>query len=80
MTINDKTRDEKLQCNINRKAAKVSPLLSRKADKYEYLTKEEIQPSNQRQTIEQAKFVYSPQKSLLKKTKQKQLNIKEKTK
>ena len=27
---------------------------------YEYLTEEEILPSNQKQTIEQAKFTYSP--------------------
>ena len=47
-------------------------------DKYEYLTDEEILPSNQKQIIEQAKFTYSP----LEKTfeKQKQLNIKEKNK
>ena len=29
-------------------------------DKYEYLSGEEILPSNQQQTIEQAKFTYSP--------------------
>ena len=33
---------------------------SGKIDKYEYLTGEEILPSNQRQIIEQAKFAYSP--------------------
>ena len=31
-----------------------------KKDKYEYLTGEEMLPSNQRQIIEQAKFAYSP--------------------
>ena len=31
-----------------------------KIDKYEYLTKEEIFPFNQRQIIEQPKFAYSP--------------------
>ena len=31
-----------------------------KIDKYEYLTGEEIFPSNQQQIIEQAKFTYSP--------------------
>ena len=31
-----------------------------KIDEYEYLTGEEILPSNQRQIIEQAKFAYSP--------------------
>ena len=59
MTINDKIRDEKLQCNINRGAAKIA-LSSGKIDKYEYLTGEETLPSNQRQIIEQAKFTYSP--------------------
>ena len=58
--INDKIRDEKLQYNISREAAKISALSSGKIDKYEYLTGEEIFPSNQRQIIEQAKFVYSP--------------------
>ena len=54
MTIDDKIRDEKLQYDINREAAKISALSSGKIDKYEYLTGEEILPSNQRQTIEQA--------------------------
>ena len=61
MTIDDKIRDEKLQYNINRDdAAKISALSSGKIDKYEYLTGEEILPSNQRQIIEQVKFAYSP--------------------
>ena len=60
MTINDQIRDEKLQYNINREAAKISALSSGKIDKYEYLTGEEILPSNQQQIIEQAKFTYSP--------------------
>ena len=59
-TINDQIRDEKLQYNINREAAKISALSSGKIDKYEYLTGEEILPSNQQQIIEQAKFTYSP--------------------
>ena len=59
MTIDDKIRDEILQHDINRKGAKISALLSEKFDKYEYLTGEEILPSNQRQIIEQAKFTYS---------------------
>ena len=46
--------------DINREAAKISPLSSAKIDKYEYLTCEGILPSNQRQIIEQAKFPYSP--------------------
>ena len=60
MTIDDKIRDEKLQYDINREAAKISALSSGKIDKYEYLTGEEILPSNQQQIIEQAKFTYSP--------------------
>ena len=60
MTIEDQIKDEKLQYDINREAAKISDLSSGKFDKYEYLTGEEILPSNQRQIIEQAKFTYSP--------------------
>ena len=60
MAINDQIRDEKLQYNINREAAKISALSSGKIHKYEYLTGEDILPSNQQQIIEQAKFTYSP--------------------
>ena len=60
MTIEDQIKDEKLQYDINREAAKISALSSDKLDKYEYLTGEEILPSNQRQIIEQPKFTYSP--------------------
>ena len=60
MTIDDQIRDEKLQYDINREAAKISALSSGKIHKYEYLTGEEILPSNQQQIIEQAKFTYSP--------------------
>ena len=60
MTIEDQIRDEKLQYDINRKAAKISALTSGKIDKYEYLTGEETSPSNQHQIIEPAKFTYSP--------------------
>ena len=59
MAIDDKIRDEKLQHDVNREAAKISRLSSRKIDKYECLTGEEIFPSNQIQIIEQAKFAYS---------------------
>ena len=44
MTIDDKIRDEKLQYDINREAAKISALSSGKIDKYEYLIGEEISP------------------------------------
>ena len=60
MTINDQIRDEKLQCDINREAARISALSSSKTHKYEYLTGEDILLSNQEQIIEQAKFTYSP--------------------
>ena len=60
MTINDQIRDEKLQYDIDREAAKISALSSGKIHKYEYLTGEDILPSNQQQIIEQDKFTYSP--------------------
>ena len=60
MTIEDQIKDEKLQYDINREAAKISALSSGKIDKYEYLTGEEILPSHQQQIIQQAKFAYSP--------------------
>ena len=58
MAIDDDIRDEKLQYDINREAAKISSLSSGKIDKYEYLAGEEILPFNQRQIIEQAEFTY----------------------
>ena len=60
MTIEDQIKDEKLQYDINREAAKISALSSGQLDKYEYLTGEETLPSNQQQIIQQAKFNYSP--------------------
>ena len=46
------------QCDLDRKAAKISALSSNNLDKYEYLTGEDLglKPS----TVEQAKFEYSP--------------------
>ena len=79
MAIDDKIRDEKLQYNINREVAKISALSSGKIDKYEFLTGEEILPSDQRRVIEQTKFIYSPQEKLWK-NKQKQSKSKEKSK
>ena len=79
MTIENKIKDEKLQYDINREAAKISALSSGKIDKYEYLIGEEILPSNQQQIIEQPKFPYSTLgKDFEKQTKQ--LKIKEKSK
>ena len=60
MTIEDQIKDEKLQYDIYREAAKISASSSGKIDKYEYLTGEEILPSYQQQIIQQAKFTYSP--------------------
>ena len=60
MATDDKIKDEKLKCDINRGAAKLSALLSGKIDKYEYLTGEGILPSDQSRIIEQAKFTYPP--------------------
>ena len=79
MTIEGQIRDEKLQYDINREAAKISALSSNKIGKYEYLTGEEISPYNQKQIIEQAKFTYSPVGKAFEK-KKKQLKIKEKNK
>ena len=65
----------KLQYDIHRELA----LSSGKIYKYEYLTGEEILPSNQWQIIEQAKFAYcSIEKAFEKQNKW--LNIKEKNK
>ena len=58
MTIEDKIKYEKPLYNINREAAKISALSSRKIDKYGYLTGEEILPSDQSKVIEQAKVAY----------------------
>ena len=52
-------RVEKIQYDINRKAAKISALSSGKIHKYEDLTGEDILPSNQQQIIEQTKFTDS---------------------
>ena len=67
MNIEDQIKDEKLQYDINREAAKITALSSGKIDKYEYLTGEEILPSNQQQIIQQAKFNYSPLEKALEK-------------
>ena len=60
MTINDQISDEKIQYDINREATKISAWSSGKIRKYEYLTGEDILPSNQQQIIEQTRFTYSP--------------------
>ena len=60
MTINDQIKDEKLQYDIDRKTAKISAKSSGKLHRYEYLTGEDILPSNQQQEIDQAISTYSP--------------------
>ena len=60
MIIYNQIRDEKLQYDINRRAAEISTLLLGKIGKYEYLNGKEILPYNQQKIIEQAKFPYSP--------------------
>ena len=44
--INDQIKDEKLQYNINREAAKIPALSSAKLHKHEHLTGEDILLSN----------------------------------
>ena len=51
MTTDNKIRDETLQYNINREGAKILALRSGKIDKHEYLTGEEILPSEERRVI-----------------------------
>ena len=69
MTTDDQIRDEKLQYDINKEAAKISALSSGKRHKYEYLTGEDMLPSNQQQIIEQTNFTLLWEKHLKKQTK-----------
>ena len=52
-------RDGKLQYDIDRKASEILAKSSGKLHKFEYLTGEDILPSNQQQIIEETKFSYS---------------------
>ena len=47
MTIDDQNINEKLQYDINKEATKISALSWGKLHKYEYLTEEDMLPSNQ---------------------------------
>ena len=61
--IDDKFRNEKLQYNINIESSKIlekKSLSSRKIDKYEYLTGEEILLPDRRRVIEETKLANSP--------------------
>ena len=51
MTIDVKIRNQKLQYDIDREAAKMWALSSCKINKYEYLTGEEMLPLDQRPMI-----------------------------
>ena len=80
MIIDDQIEDENLQDDINREAEEILALSSGKIDKYEYLTGEEILPSDQKQIIEQVKLTYSPLEKDFEKETKKQMKIKEKNK
>ena len=69
MTIGDQIRDERLQYDIIREAAKIPPLSSGEIDKYEYLTGKKLLTSNEEQIIEHPKFTYSPLGKAFKKPK-----------
>ena len=67
MTIDDKLKDEKLQDDIKREAAKISALSLGKIDKYEFFTDQEVLQSDQSRIIEQTKFTYFPLSKALEK-------------
>ena len=59
MTIQYKIRDEKLQYDINREAAKISASSSGKIDKYEFIIGEEMFLSDQNRITEEDMFTNS---------------------
>ena len=76
MTIDDQIKDKKLKYDVNREAAKIYALSSGKINKYEYLRWRWINlPSNQKWTIEQANFTYSPLGNAFKKQKTKTIEV-----
>ena len=78
MIIDDNIKDEKLQYNIDREASKLSALSSGTIDKYEYMTSEDILPSDQSQIIEPSNFTYSPLGKAFRKQKKNQKTIENK--
>ena len=66
MTIDDKIRDEKLQCDMNREAAKNILLSSGKIYEQEYFTGEEILTPYQSRVIEQLSVLIPLQQKLQK--------------
>ena len=79
MTIEDQVKDEKLQYDINREAAKISTLSSGKIDKYEYLTVRKYCPRINSKELDKLNSLNLLWERLLK-IKQKQLKIKKKNK
>ena len=75
MITDDNTRDEKLQYDTNREAAKLSVLSRGKIDKEKYLTAEDILTSNEIKIIEQGEFGYSPLRRGFEKTAEKQIGF-----
>ena len=64
MAIDDKIRNEKLQHDINREAAKVPALSSGKVNKYEYLTGEEVLHFKSKKTdVTRQFYIFSIRKS-----------------
>ena len=60
MTIDEKIRNENLQYDINREDAEISALSSKKIDKYEHFTGEEIPiSSDQRRMIASSVYLFS---------------------
>ena len=79
MTIEDQIRDERLQYDINREAAKISALSSGKTDKYEYFTvKKYCHLTNNKEFSKLNLLLLLREKFL--KNKQQQMKIKEKNK
>ena len=56
--LDRKIKQNKVQYDLDRKAAKISPYASNNLDKYEYLTGEDL--DYKPDTVEKAKFEYSP--------------------
>ena len=79
MRVDKKIRDEKLQLNINRQAAKISVLSSGKTDKYEYLAGKEILPTDQSKVKEETKFSCWPLGKAFEKQTKKTWRLREKT-
>ena len=67
MTVDDKIKDEELQCEIKREGTKISVLSSGETDKYEYLTIIETYHPDQSRAIEKAVFTYYTLRKFLEK-------------